>query len=241
MDRWFPRIAIPMSWEQFRQLPQHPAYRYEYLEGRARLTARVRRYHALLSLPDRPTRAVEPGTGVILRPLTASDWNRMPQLFEVAFAGTPPFSLLEPQLRLSAAGDCVERTRAGEFGRNVDRASFVAECDGRVLAALFVTLLQAGDLERFDDPRWREPPPDDALQQKWGRPHLTWILTAPDASRRGLATALLDRASASLTELGYTELASTFLLGNEPSLLWHWRNGFRLLSYVGSPRRWRDR
>jgi hypothetical protein len=32
-------------------------------------------------------------------------------------------------------------------------------------------------------------------------------------------------------------LASTFLLGNESSMLWHWRNGFQLLQYPGSRRR----
>ena len=32
------------------------------------------------------------------------------------------------------------------------------------------------------------------------------------------------------------ELASTFLLGNESSTLWHWRAGFRCLPYPGSMR-----
>ncbi len=40
-------------------------------------------------------------------------------------------------------------------------------------------------------------------------------------------------------ELGYTELISSFILGNESSMLWHWRNGFELLPYSGSRRRFR--
>ena len=40
-------------------------------------------------------------------------------------------------------------------------------------------------------------------------------------------------------ELGYTELISSFILGNDSSMLWHWRNGFELLPYSGSRRRFR--
>jgi ribosomal protein S18 acetylase RimI-like enzyme len=112
---------------------------------------------------------------------------------------------------------------------------------GKLHGAVLITLLQAGDLESFDDPLWKEIPPENALELRWGRPHVTWIFTSPHAARRGLASALLDRAAAALMHMGYTELASTFLLGNEPSLLWHWRNGFRLMSYVGSPRRARPK
>jgi hypothetical protein len=37
--------------------------------------------------------------------------------------------------------------------------------------------------------------------------------------------------------MGFTHLASTFLLGNDSSMLWHWRNGFQLAGYPGSRRR----
>ena len=58
---------------------------------------------------------------------------------------------------------------------------------------------------------------------------------APLCARYGVGSALLARSVNALREIGYRELASTFLLGNESSTLWHWRNGFRLLSYLGSP------
>jgi hypothetical protein len=45
---------------------------------------------------------------------------------------------------------------------------------------------------------------------------------------------LLAAAGNALLELGYRELLTTFMLGNESSMLWHWRNGFRLLAYPGS-------
>ena len=233
MDRWFPRISIPMTWNQFRRLPQHPAYRYEYLEGTARLTSRPRRYHALLSLERH-----WPSTcNADIRPIDAAAWGKLPDGFAEAFATTAPLSLLEPKLRLAAARDCLERTQRGEHGLLIEPACLVAVADGRVCGAIVVTLLQAGDLERFDDPRWGEPPPDDALETGWGRPHVAWIWTSPGVARCGLGSAMLARSAQALAELGYRELASTFLLGNEPSLLWHWKNGFRLLSYVGSPQR----
>ena len=57
----------------------------------------------------------------------------------------------------------------------------------------------------------------------------------------GIGSALLAYASRSLLELGYTELISSFLLGNNFSMLWHWRNGFDLLPYVGSMRNLKSR
>jgi hypothetical protein len=55
----------------------------------------------------------------------------------------------------------------------------------------------------------------------------------------------LAAAVRELLALGYTQLASTFLAGNDSSTLWHWRNGFQLLAYPGSLRamraRWRKR
>ncbi len=70
------------------------------------------------------------------------------------------------------------------------------------------------------------------MARRLGRPHLTWIFVHPFAAGQGAGTALLRAATRGLLALGYAELASTFLLGNESSTLWHWRNGFRL---AGSP------
>jgi len=240
MDRWFTRLAIPMSWQQFRQLPQHPAYRYEYRNGVAHLIPRLRRYHGLLNLPVRTVSSQSASSDSTIRPVADDDWEQLPELFANAFASTAPFSMLEPPQRLSAAQDCITRTLTGEYGLLVAPASFVAVEANQLRGAILITLLQAGDLEAFDDPRWKEIPPENALESGWGRPHVTWVFTSPIAARQGLASALLNRAADALLHLGYTELASTFLLGNEPSLLWHWRNGFHLLSYVGSPRRIRS-
>ena len=91
-----------------------------------------------------------------------------------------------------------------------------------------VTLLPANDISDWRAFEWTEPPPADAVANKLGRPHLTWIFVHPFAAGRGVGTSLLCAARRELLALGYTELASTFLLGNESSMIWHWRNGFRL-------------
>jgi L-amino acid N-acyltransferase YncA len=89
--------------------------------------------------------------------------------------------------------------------------------------------------------RWKTPPPSDCIERRLGRPHLTWIFVGPWQAGHGVGTALLAHAAQSLLELGYNELVSSFILGNTSSMLWHWRNGFELLPYIGSMRRVRER
>jgi GNAT superfamily N-acetyltransferase len=92
------------------------------------------------------------------------------------------------------------------------------------------------DLTGLDPLHWVEPPPPDWLGRGLGRPHLTWIFVGPWHAEHGIGSALLAAATQRLLAHRYRELASTFLLGNDASLLWHWRNGFRLLPNPISPR-----
>ena len=101
-------------------------------------------------------------------------------------------------------------------------------------APLAVTLLPATDPTDQDSYCWDGPPPENAIARLFGRPHLTWIFIVPHAAGHGVGTALIRAVASALRELGYTELASTFLVGNDSSMLWHWRVGFRLLSYSSS-------
>jgi L-amino acid N-acyltransferase YncA len=59
---------------------------------------------------------------------------------------------------------------------------------------------------------------------------------APPQAGRGTGTALLRAAAAALAAMGYRQLLSTFLLGNDASAFWHWRNGFQLLPFPDSLR-----
>ncbi len=125
-----------------------------------------------------------------------------------------PFASLTDDDRLAAAEDCLGQTRGSAEGPLVGEACLVAAriSDGMLVGANLITL-----------------PPGDVLEHAAGMPHLTWIFVSPVDARQGVGTALLDVAIRALLRLEYTELASTFLLGNESSMLWHWRAGFKLL------------
>lgn len=242
MDKhWIPLLRLPLTLEQFRQMPRHPAYRYEYLHREAHISPRPRYCHAVLDL--KTFRAGEEFPHRRLRP---ADWEQLPRLFSAAFRNTQPFGSLDGPPRLEAAGEVLEHTRTGGDGPLIDCASFVAPLDrpdaveadepDRLMGVILVTLLPPGDPADWHSWEWHTPPPADCIEHRLGRPHLTWIFVSPWEAGRGVASALLAASVRELLALGYTELISTFLLGNDQSLLWHWRNGFRLLPYPGSPR-----
>ncbi|HUY34981.1 MAG TPA: GNAT family N-acetyltransferase [Pirellulales bacterium] len=251
IDQWFSTIKLPITFKQWRKLPRNHAYKYEYFGGKAWLTPRPKGYHALLDLrqfslpvpiclpeslglpvPPRPPDAL------VIRPLADGDWRRMPKVFAAAFHRVQPFASLTDKVRAKAARECLQATRDGAEGPLIAEASFVAALGaGREpVGAILITLLPQRDPVDFNAWHWREPPPADALARQMGRPHVTWIFVSPWYAGHGVGMALLDRAVAALVRLGYQELASTFLLGNESSTLWHWRAGFRLLPYPGSTR-----
>ncbi len=249
-DDWMPTITLPLTWEQFHQLPRHPAYKYEYLDGTAYLSPRSRHYHAELDLT---AANLQPETDLDseelhIRQVQPEDWPNLVQLFANTFHHTQPYGSLDDENRLKAAHHALERTRTGGDGPLIEPASFVAlqpaSGDDELpratpVAALFVTLLPPGDPCDWDSYYWTEVPPPDCIERRLGRPHLTWIFVSPWLAGRGLGTMLLAAAVRELLALGYSRLVTTFMIGNDSSMLWHWRNGFRLLSYPGSYRRMR--
>jgi GNAT superfamily N-acetyltransferase len=234
-DEWMRGLELALTDEQFRRLPRNGAFRYDYLDGKGYVAPRPRHYHALLDLAPIDADEVE---GVCLRPVRPGDWGALVGLFAEAFAGAQPFAALDGATRREAAEACLSHTRTGGDGPWVERASAVArDPDGRPIGAILVTLLPRDDPCAWDSYQWHEPPPPDCLARGLGRPHLTWVFVAPGLAGRGIGTLLLAAAVRELLALGYRQLLSTFLLGNEASALWHWRNGFRLLAYPGSKRR----
>jgi GNAT superfamily N-acetyltransferase len=221
-------VKIRMSIQEFHHLPRHAAYKYEYLDGEAWLSPRPKTYHALLDL-----HTVEESAGagrVTTRQVSAADWDDLADLFSASFRDRPPFLGLDDKKRRAAAHAILEHARNGGDGPLIERAAHIAHLkhhDGPA-GGIVVTLLPAADFSDWQAFEWAEPPPADAIAQRLGRPHLTWIFVHPFAAGRGAGTALLHAATRELLALGYTELASTFLLGNESSMIWHWRNGFRL-------------
>lgn len=239
---WFSPLELPLTLEQFCQLPRNPAYKYEYLRGRVCLSPQPRYFHARLDL------SVERDFGAgqaELRLVQESDWTALEEVKLAAFRHTLPFGILPSDQRLEAVRASLKQTRSGGDGPLIGPASFVAfePATGhraeRLYGAALVTLLPMTDPTSWDGFTWVEPPPPDAIERRLGRPHLTWIFVRPSQTGRGVGAALLQAAVAGLRSLGYDELLSTFVLGNDSSLLWHWRMGFQLLAHPGSLRRCR--
>lgn len=226
---WFRSLELPIPFAEFVRLPRHPAYKYEFFGGRAVLTPRPRYRHAIVdlaALTAANSTSIALAT-VDIRPLRAGDWAHLPELLAAAFRDVPPFAALSEDARVSAARECLDFTRAGDDGCVVVPACFVAQDTRRAMrpdGAVLITSI----------------PPLDGGAQESRQPHLTWIMVAPWRRGQGLGSTLLRCAATALRALGYRELASTFLVGNERSALWHWRHGFRLLPAdvpLPSPRR----
>jgi hypothetical protein len=233
-DNHFHRIELHLSFDEFHRLPRNSAYKYEYFDGRAVLSPRPKYHHAVLDL--HPLVDVEPCD---VRPLPAGEIVGLAELFRAAFHRTQPFAGLGDEEALAASRECLEKTATGGDGPLVEAACFQAferHFDWPV-GAILITLLPADVLENWRVHAWVESPPPDAVKRRLGCPHLTWVFVSPWVERRGVGTALLAESVRVLLEMGYARLASTFLLGNDSSTLWHWRNGFRLQPLFGGIRR----
>ncbi|MCC6419551.1 MAG: hypothetical protein IT429_15060 [Gemmataceae bacterium] len=235
-DEWMSGLVLPLSAEVFRRLPRNPAYRYDHVNGKGHISPRPKHYHAVLPLP--PPAGIEPPEptpDLAVRSVEASDLTALESVFAAAFHRVEPFAALEQEALRAAAHRCLTRTASGDDGPWVREASFVAVAQsGQPTGALLVTLLPDGDPCDWDSYHWREPPPTDCVERRLGRPHLTWVFVAPLRAAQGAGTALLAAAARRLQEMGYAALYSTFLLGNDSTVLWHWRSGFQLLPFSGS-------
>jgi GNAT superfamily N-acetyltransferase len=150
-----------------------------------------------------------------------------------------PFASLDDDERLVAARQSLDQTRTDGDGPLIESACRVAldEERGRLVGAILLTLVPLVDLSDIErSARWEQSP--DATR---GRPHLTWIFVDALATGHGVGTALLTVAVRDLHDKGFIDLASTFLEGSGSSMLWHWRNGFRLLAHPCSRRELRRR
>jgi GNAT superfamily N-acetyltransferase len=243
-DDLMPNLKLRLSVEEFHRLPRHPAYTYEYLRGQACLTPRPKHYHALLGLKADALPGLEGAEpDIALRRIEAGDRDDLERLFAAAFERYQPFASLDEKALKEAVRTCLHRTLTGGDGPWIEQASFLAigGDNKRAVGAVFITLLPEGPADDYDSYYWNCPPPANCIALRLGRPHLTWIFVGPLHADQGIGTALLAASVRELLALGYTQLASTFLLGNESSMLWHWRHGFTLQSFPGLHRRIRQR
>lgn len=235
LNDWYPRLHLPLSASDLSLLPRHPGYAYRVTGDGTELIPQPQLAHTLLSLGD-PGPAFPPRvTGVPIQP---GDWPALSDLFREAFESSQPFASLSADQRDELVRECIDRTRAGQDGLLIPDATILVrrEGDQRLMGACLLSLTPAGPLDDFSSPLWSEAPPEKPIAERWGRPHLTWIMVSPVFARQGIATQLLGQAVAALRQLGYRELSSTLLTDNLPSLLWHWKSGFRLVALPGASR-----
>ena len=217
--------------EQFERLPRNPAYRYDYLHGTAYLSPRPKHFHGVLNLSGwQRTDPDEISRDIRIRPLLPGDQAGLAEVFAAAFEGVPPFGGLALEQRAEASEAALEKTWRGGDGPWIKQASFVADHaeHGRPLGGIAVTLVPGGDPSGADNYCWAEPQPAEWHPGLPGQPHLTWVFVSPLWKTGGLGSALLHHAVTALCQLGYASLWTTFMLGNDASMLWHWRNGFVL-------------
>lgn len=239
LDDWYRTLKLPMTVEQFHQLPRSPAYQYEHINDCAWMTPRPRTFNAVLQLSERPVATTRVNSEPVgFRSIEPSDWSTLPTMFAESFKEVAPFVALNEDERLRASIECLHQTQSGGDGPLIEPASFVAWSaeTQRPLGAILITLIPKRDEGEIWDGEWSELPATESARVLLGRPHLTWVFVTPRSARHGVGSSLLDQSVNALLRLGYHDLGSTFLLGNESTMLWHWRNGFRVLRYAWSMR-----
>lgn len=231
MSLHYPVIELPLTVDQFHTLPRNAAYKYEYLDGRAVLTPRPKTFTGVLDLAPHPVL-----DEFDIRPLPAADIPSLADLFRIANAHTQPYQSLDKVRAQAAAENAIEQTATGGDGPVIEPACFRAYGDRHPdpVGAILVTLVPPDILNEPFAGVWQERPPPDAIERRLGVPHLTWVFVSWWEARRGFGTALLAHAVNALLRMGFTQMATTFALDNGPSLLWHWRNGFRLLPQMST-------
>ncbi len=100
----------------------------------------------------------------------------------------------------------IEKTVAGGYGPFLPECSFVIEEKGRICSASLVTWFPAHNA-----------------------PLLAFLMTMPDAQRRGMARAVLTRSMRELRAAGHSRLTLVVTEGNRPALRLYTSMGFRTL------------
>jgi hypothetical protein len=228
MQRDFGSFRYAQTLELYERLPRNSAYKYEYVDNETWISPRPIFCHAMLDLASAP----DPECAFPIRSLPLGGIPDLASLFMAAFHSVQPFASLSAPEAQRAVKECLAKTHRGGDGPLIEQACFCAEdlSSGRSVGAILITLLPPCDEDDWERVEWTEPPPATAVEQRLGQPHVTWVLVSHSEARQGVGTALLGASVRALQHLGYERLASTFLMGNDRSTLWHWRNGFRLLS-----------
>jgi GNAT superfamily N-acetyltransferase len=235
-DEWMPTLKLNLPREEFDRLPRHPAYKYELIDGVTYISPWPQYSHAQLDF-TRFRVEKDDHANAELRPARVEDAAALVPVFLGAFAWLQPYGSLSDEQGEIAAERSLTRTFTDGDGPWIEAASFVALHEGKIAGAILITLLPGGDPADWDSYRWHEPAPDDLWAKQGGQPHLTWIFVKKFSQGSGVGTQLLAEAVRVLKEQRYQSLWTTFMVGNDSSVLWHWRNGFELTPNPLSKRR----
>src|SRR5260370_9655768 len=112
LNDWYRCIRLPITIDQFQQLPRNPVYKYEYSGDWGCLQPRPKTYNALLGLKPQiaPPEIHSQHEPVSFRGLRADDWAEFAPLFSGSFNRVQPFASLGDGERLEAARGCLEQT-----------------------------------------------------------------------------------------------------------------------------------
>jgi len=193
---------IPMSWEQYEQLPPHPGWKHEYWDGVAHISPRSRFAVVRIDVHPRPFRSP-----LELHALGAADETSLTSAYLDAFRDTVEYCDWEEDAIARSAAENVREYCAGRRREPLFACSFLArdptqdESEAVVGAALLI---------RTED----------------RRPMLDMLFIRPRWQRRGLATALLSGCLEELHRREEPILRSRYHLANEASLAWHREFGF---------------
>jgi hypothetical protein len=217
MDRQYRSVELIITIDEFHRLPRNAAYKYEYFGGRGVLSPRPKAFNCVRDLSPVGADPVE------VRPLSRAEAPQLADLFFGAVRQTQPFQSLTNEQARAAADECFGKTHGGEDGPPIEAAWFQAYEPRRehVAGGILITLVPDAVLTDPFAGTWKSPPPPDDVERRLGVPHLTWVFVSPWEARHGIGTALLDASLRVLRDMGFTALASTFLLDNGPSALWH--------------------
>ncbi|HWL08853.1 MAG TPA: GNAT family N-acetyltransferase [Planctomicrobium sp.] len=232
---WFVPVQLRMTREDFQKLPQHPAYRYDYTEGELHLSGCPVLRNCRIETRQKWTASQEDHLTPLhlaVRGLQETPKDRVVELFRQAFRTSTPYCTLSSEKFEYAIQDHFQQVLSESSWPVVWEASHavVHEETGEPVGVGLVTLVPSANWSDFTDPRWQEPPPEKALEARWGTPHLTWLFVSPDFQRCGIAAVLLSGIRKQLNRLGYPLLYSTVQVGDHGSQFWHWKQGFELIS-----------
>lgn len=195
---------LPMDIEAYHRLPWKLGWKYEYWNGQVHITPRYNIVKVSIEITPRPV-----NSPFRIRAVENDDEPELTRVYLEAFGDTIEYCDWESEKIADSARDAIQNYFPGKRGIPLP-ASRVAihqhtETGEEALvgAALIV-----------------EDRPGVAL--------LDILFISPAYQRQGVATALVSVVMNVLYDAGFQLLESRYMLGNDPSLVWHRNFGFQV-------------